>query len=112
MAESKSWKLSSNGNVVNVGNFDENGVNVDNDNPRNENDNLGVRFSRSVDGSPPYSAGFVFNFLIQPPSMRPRISVVIEEEVFQLHQELGSSAYRHAAYTHFVICDPKRRDVY
>ena len=72
MAESKSWKLSSNGNVVNVGNFDENGVNVDNDNPRNRNDNLGFRLSRSVYEEPAVSsAGFVFNFLIQPPSIRP-----------------------------------------
>ena len=39
---------SSNGNLVNVGNCDSNGVNVDNNEPRNSNDNLGVRFSRSV----------------------------------------------------------------
>ena len=41
-------KLSSNGNVVNVGDFDGDGVNVNDDNPRNRNDNLGFRFSRSV----------------------------------------------------------------
>jgi len=36
---------SSDGNLVNVGNSDENGVNVDRNDPRNSNDNLGVRFS-------------------------------------------------------------------
>ena len=41
-------KLSSGGYVVAVGNFDEGGVNVDNDNPRSRNGPLGVRFSRSV----------------------------------------------------------------
>ena len=40
-------KLSSDGRVVDVGSFVEDGVGVDNDNPRNRDDNLGVRFSRS-----------------------------------------------------------------
>ncbi len=53
MVEGKSWKLSSNGNVVNVGNFDGNGVNVNNDNPRSVDGGLGFRFSRSVTASPP-----------------------------------------------------------
>ena len=42
---------SSDGNLVNLGNADPDGVNVDNDNPRNSNDNLGVRLSRSVQKS-------------------------------------------------------------
>ena len=38
----------SDGNLVNVGNFDAKGANVNNDRPDNRNDNLGVSFSRSV----------------------------------------------------------------
>ncbi len=38
----------SDGNLVNVGNFDDTGANVNNDRPDNRNDNLGVSFSRSV----------------------------------------------------------------
>ena len=41
----------SDGNLVNVGNADEDGVNVDRNDPRNSNDNLGARFSRSVQKS-------------------------------------------------------------
>jgi hypothetical protein len=42
---------SANGNLVNVGNADDGGVNVDSNDPRNSNGNLGVRFSRSVQKS-------------------------------------------------------------
>ena len=38
----------SDGNLVNVGNFDDTGANVNRNNPDNRNDNLGVSFSRSV----------------------------------------------------------------
>ncbi|MEK7227355.1 MAG: reverse transcriptase/maturase family protein [Patescibacteria group bacterium] len=36
----------------------------------------------------------------------------IEEEIFRLHKELSNFSYKHDDYTHFVICDPKRRDVH
>lgn len=39
----------SDGNLVNVGNFDADGANVNRWNPDNTNDNLGVLLSRSVD---------------------------------------------------------------
>jgi len=38
----------SDGNLVNVGNFDSDGVNVNNDRPGNSNDNLAVSFSRNL----------------------------------------------------------------
>jgi hypothetical protein len=38
----------SDGNLVYVGNFDDTGANVNRTNPDNQNDNLGVSFSRSV----------------------------------------------------------------
>lgn len=41
-------KRSSDGNLVNVGNFDTDGANVNRNDPRNANDNLGVSFSRSA----------------------------------------------------------------
>ena len=40
--------LSSNGKLVNVGNFDRDGANVNDWNPRNSNDDIGVVLSRSV----------------------------------------------------------------
>lgn len=49
----------SDGNLVNVGNFDDTGANVNNDRPDNRNDNLGVSFSRSV----PRLRGGVFRML-------------------------------------------------
>ncbi len=59
----KKLKRSSNGNLVNVGNFDENGVKVNNDNPRNRNDNLGACFSRSVNSRAPYSFGALLYYV-------------------------------------------------
>ncbi len=41
-------KRSSDGNLVIVGNFDADGANVNRNDPRNVNDNLGVSFSRSA----------------------------------------------------------------
>ena len=41
-----------------------------------------------------------------------RFSVELEEEVFRLNKELAGFVYSHGAYMHFVICDPKRREVY
>ena len=52
MGKSNIRRLSSNGNMVNVGNFDDNGLNVDNDNPRYRNDDIGFRVSRSVSKGP------------------------------------------------------------
>ncbi len=49
----------SDGNLVNVGNFDDTGANVNRNNPDNRNDNLGVSFSRSV----PRLRGGVFRVL-------------------------------------------------
>ncbi len=49
----------SDGNLVNVGNFDAKGTNVNRNEPRNSNDNLGVSFSRSV----PRLRGGVFRTL-------------------------------------------------
>jgi len=49
----------SDGNLVNVGNFDDTGANVNRNNPDNRNDNLGVSFSRSV----PRLRGGVFRTL-------------------------------------------------
>ena len=45
--ETQKTTLSSNGKLVNLGNADRNGVNVNNDNPDNRNDNLGVVSLRS-----------------------------------------------------------------
>lgn len=61
----KTWTMAdktsrdSDGNLVNVGNFDSDGANVNNDRPDNRNDNLGVSFSRSV----PRLRGGVFRVL-------------------------------------------------
>ena len=52
----------SDGNLVNVGNFDADGANVNRNRPGNHNDNLGVAFSRSL---------FYLEVLIQPPSILP-----------------------------------------
>lgn len=41
-------KRSSSGNLVNIGNCDENGANVNRWKPDNQNDNLGASFSRSA----------------------------------------------------------------
>jgi hypothetical protein len=49
----------SDGNLVNVGNFDDDGANVNRNEPRNVNDNLGVSFSRSV-AQPRLLRGWVF----------------------------------------------------
>ena len=49
----------SDGNLVNVGNFDDAGANVNRNNPDNQSDNLGVSFSRSV----PRLQGGVFRTL-------------------------------------------------
>lgn len=49
----------SDGNLVNVGNFDDTSANVNRNNPDNRNDNLGVSFSRSV----PRLRGGVFRTL-------------------------------------------------
>jgi len=54
---------SSNGNLVNVGNCDSDGVNVNNDKPDNSNSNLGVRFFRSVHGRLLKGAFCVFGML-------------------------------------------------
>ena len=35
-----------------------------------------------------------------------------EEEIFALSHDLAQGDYRHSGYTHFVICDPKRRSVH
>lgn len=65
----KTWTMAgktsrdSDGNLVNVGNFDSDGANVNNDRSDNLNDNLGVSFSRSV----PRLRGGVFRML-QPPA--------------------------------------------
>ncbi len=68
----------SDGNLVNAGNFDSDGVNVNRWNPDNANDNLGVLLSRSVDNRKckhtPYYTGVCLLFWrdrIHPPSMRP-----------------------------------------
>lgn len=68
------WKCvkerrSADGNLVNVGNFDANGANVNNWKPDNVNDNLGVSFSRSLYQNEP--CWFVLVSFIQPPSIRP-----------------------------------------
>ena len=52
----------SDGNLVNVGNFDDAGADVNRNNPDNRNDNLGVSFSRSV----PRLRGGVFRTLDPP----------------------------------------------
>ena len=46
--EYKKTRRDSSGKLVNVGNFDSEGVNVNRNNPDNSNDNLGVAFSRSL----------------------------------------------------------------
>lgn len=53
----------SDGNLVNVGNLDDKGANVNRNDPDNRNDNLGVSFSRSV----PRLRGGVFR-IFNPPA--------------------------------------------
>lgn len=66
----KKIRRNSDGKLVNVGNFDSNGANLNDWNPDNSNDNIGVSFSRSL--RPDYVSGFSsFNFFIQPPSIFP-----------------------------------------
>ena len=36
----------------------------------------------------------------------------LEDEVFRLHEDLMSGAYRHGSYQPFVVCDPKRREIH
>ncbi len=36
----------------------------------------------------------------------------LEEHIFTLHRELAEGNYRHGVYTHFVVRDPKRRDIH
>lgn len=39
-------------------------------------------------------------------------SADLEEHIFALHRELAERKYRHGPYTHFVVRDPKRRDIH
>ncbi len=48
LAKKRKERRNSDGNLVNVGNFDADGVNVNRNRPDNHNDNLGVSFSRSL----------------------------------------------------------------
>lgn len=48
MEEYKKTRRDSSGKLVNVGNFDSDGVNVNSNQPDYSNDNLGVAFSRSL----------------------------------------------------------------
>lgn len=74
------------GNLVNVGNFDADGANLNNNRPDNPNDNLGVCSSRSAsqkeDNRPLWpvcrNGGFYVGSLIHPPSIFP-ISTSREE---------------------------------
>ena len=64
MAQDKRKRRNSDGNLVNVGNADADGANVNRWNPDNSNDNLGVAFSRSF-GPRPNRRGFlVYLFVI------------------------------------------------
>jgi RNA-directed DNA polymerase len=36
----------------------------------------------------------------------------LEKQIFELHSELVSGTYRHAPYTDFYVCDPKRRHIH
>gem|GEM_PF-3719970 len=84
MEEHKKRRRDSDGKLVNVGNFDSDGVNVNRNTPDNSNDNLGVCFSRSL--SPPafLKSGRVFYFrlFIQPPSIRPISSSVSSRDMY------------------------------
>ena len=66
---------SSDGNLVNVGNCDAKGANVNRNSPDNQNDNLGASLSRNAgkkDSQKPLYGVFVEgSIFIQPPSMRP-----------------------------------------
>ena len=66
-------KTSSDGNLVNFGNFDADGTNVNRWNPKNRNGNLGVSFSRRVvDKTAGFSQWFYeLSDRIQPPSILP-----------------------------------------
>lgn len=74
------YVVDSNGDRVNVGNFDENGLNVNNWNDHDRNDNLGVSSSRQfvLSKAPRYGALCVFSGFIdfiQPPSILPISSI-------------------------------------
>ncbi len=75
-------KRSSDGKFVNVGHFDSDGVNVDNNQPDNHNANLGACLSRSVHKEPPGS--FVFRLLIQPPIILPISSSAPSSSIYFL----------------------------
>lgn len=69
-------RRSSDGSLVNVGNFDSDGVNVNRNDPRNHNDNLGVAFFRSVRRTGSLQRGCFsfccsFSALMNPPSCFP-----------------------------------------
>lgn len=36
----------------------------------------------------------------------------LSQNIFTLHNELKNKTYRHGTYQHFVVNDPKRRDIY
>lgn len=38
--------------------------------------------------------------------------VNLEDNVFQLHEELRNGTYRHGSYFEFFVCDPKRRHIH
>lgn len=72
----------SDGNLVNLGNFDSKGANVNRRNPDNANSNLGVCFSRSVQKLlDKFQAVFVY--LIQPPVIFP-ISIIFSSNLIYL----------------------------
>ncbi|MFA4815025.1 MAG: hypothetical protein WC653_02900 [Candidatus Gracilibacteria bacterium] len=35
----------------------------------------------------------------------------LEENLFQLHQDLNNGTYKHGSYRHFIVCDNKRREI-
>ncbi len=71
--------LDSNGNRVNAGNFDANGLNLNNwDDNRNNNIGLSASLHFHLQENPP-KGGFsypVLIFLIQPPNIRPISSTI------------------------------------
>lgn len=66
-------RRNSDGKLVNVGNFDADGANLNSWNPDNSNGNIGVSFSRSLcPDYIDYISGFsIFKLFIQPPSIDP-----------------------------------------
>ena len=36
----------------------------------------------------------------------------LEDNLFSLHRDLKAGSYKHGSYTHFVISDPKKRDIH